>query len=94
MTVAEIARAFTAAVAEGREADAQAFWADDVVSVEAMGGPMARAEGREAVLAKSRWWTENHEVHGFRVEGPWPNGDQFAGGPLGHPGNPVGRSGG
>ncbi|SEA10490.1 nuclear transport factor 2 family protein [Rubrimonas cliftonensis] len=78
MTIHEIARAFTAACAEGRDADAQAFWADDVVSVEAMSGPMARAEGREALLAKARWWHENHEIHGVTVEGPWPNGDQFA----------------
>ena len=29
------------------------YWADDVVSIEAMDGPMARVEGGEAVMGKS-----------------------------------------
>lgn len=54
------------------------YWADDVVSIEAMEGPMARIEGRGAVQAKSDWWNSAHEVHGVETYGPYVNGDQFA----------------
>ncbi|WP_394821286.1 SnoaL-like domain-containing protein [Pendulispora albinea] len=61
------------------EEAAEEFWSDDVVSIEPpMMGDMARLEGREAVAAKGKWWAENHEVHAFRVEGPFINGDEFA----------------
>ncbi|MES0136089.1 nuclear transport factor 2 family protein [Mesorhizobium sp. M0016] len=52
--------------------------ADDIVSLEAMEGPMAIARGKEALRQKGEWWQENHEVHGGSVEGPYVNGDQFA----------------
>jgi len=54
------------------------YWADDVVSIEAMPGPMARVEGREAVMGKSAWWYGAHEVHGTETFGPFVNGDQIA----------------
>ncbi|KPF74736.1 ketosteroid isomerase [alpha proteobacterium AAP81b] len=53
------------------------YWADDVVSIEAMEGPMARIEGREAVHGKGVWWYGAHEVHSVETFGPWVNGDQF-----------------
>jgi ketosteroid isomerase-like protein len=56
----------------------ETFWAEDVVSIEAMDGPMSRAQGREAVRAKGEWWVENHTVHSFETHGPYVNGDQFA----------------
>lgn len=77
-TTADIAREFTAALKEGRFADAEALWSDDVVSIEAQDGPMKEARGRAAVHAKGDWWTANHEVHGFEASGPYVNGDQFA----------------
>ena len=48
------------------------------MSYEALDGPMAVCEGKEAVKQKSEWWRANHEVHGGSVEGPFVNGDQFA----------------
>jgi ketosteroid isomerase-like protein len=54
------------------------YWADDIVSIEAMEGPMARLEGREAVAAKGAWWSGAHEVHDVQTFGPFVNGDQFA----------------
>jgi SnoaL-like polyketide cyclase. len=42
-----------------------------------MDGPMARLQGREAVLEKHVWWEKTFEVHGGTVEGPWVHGDQF-----------------
>ncbi|WP_191084437.1 nuclear transport factor 2 family protein [Roseococcus microcysteis] len=76
MTPREVAEAFTAALKEGRGEETR-FWSEDVVSLEAMEGPMARCEGRAAVEAKSAWWMANHEVHSFTVEGPFLHGDQF-----------------
>ena len=54
------------------------YWADNVVSVEAMDGPMARLEGKAAVHGKSEWWNGAHEIHGVETFGPWVNGDQFS----------------
>lgn len=54
------------------------YWADNVVSIEAMEGPMARIEGREGVKAKGDWWNGAHEVHNVQTFGPWVNGDQFS----------------
>lgn len=53
------------------------YWADGVVSVEAMEGPMRTVTGKAAVIGKSEWWANAHEVHGAEVEGPYVNGDQF-----------------
>lgn len=79
MSIIEIAGEFVDLCKAGRfEAAGARFWAEDVVSIEAMPGEMARLQGRAAVKAKSDWWTANHEVHGCEVEGPFPNGDQFA----------------
>ena len=54
------------------------YWADDVVSIEAMDGPMARVEGIAAVRAKTAWWNGAHEVHSGTAEGSYVNGNQFA----------------
>jgi hypothetical protein len=55
------------------------LYAADIVSVEAMTPPNGSAEvrGIEAVIAKSKWWSENNTVHSGSVEGPWPHGDRF-----------------
>jgi ketosteroid isomerase-like protein len=53
------------------------YWSDDIVSREAMDGPMARIEGKAAVEAKGAWWSGAHEVHSVETSGPWVNGDQF-----------------
>jgi hypothetical protein len=79
MSVAAIAHEFTELCRAGRFEEAgERFWAESVVSIEAMPGDMARLEGRAAVKGKSDGWYANHEVHGTTVEGPFPNGDQFA----------------
>lgn len=78
MSVADIAKQFTQALNEGDYPKAESFWSDDIVSIEAMEGPMHEARGREAVHGKGEWWTANHEVHSFETHGPYLNGDQFA----------------
>ena len=79
MTVLEIATEFTALIRKNdHEGAGSTFNADDIVSYEAMEGPMAICKGKEAVRQKGEWWTANHEVHGGSVEGPFVQGDQFA----------------
>lgn len=78
MSIQQLAQDFTTAVAEEREADYQAYWADDIVSLEPGDGDMARCEGREALLQKHRWWNENTQVHSSDTQGPFVYGDQFA----------------
>ena len=78
MTPTEIAAAFTDLCKKGEfEAAGKQFWSDNVVSCEAMDGPMARVQGRAAVEAKGAWWYANHEIHSVKVEGPYVNGNQF-----------------
>ncbi|QUL39153.1 nuclear transport factor 2 family protein [Erythrobacter sp. JK5] len=79
MSIDQLARDFTKAVAEDNAEVYQSYWADDIVSLEPMpDSPMARVEGREALLQKHAWWNENAEVHDTTTEGPFVFGDQFA----------------
>ena len=79
MTTQELANQVTAMLKEGRFEDVQRqFWADDILVVEPMDGPMARLQGWEQIRPKLEWWGANHEVHGVEVEGPFVHGDQFA----------------
>ena len=67
---------------EGKNLEAiEKFYADDIVSVESVGGAGFPREmaGKEAVIGKGKWWAENHEIHGAEVKGPFPHGeDKFA----------------
>jgi ketosteroid isomerase-like protein len=78
MTTSEIAKAFTDMLKAGDHEGAVKFHAADVVSLEAMDGPMARIQGTAAVKAKSDWWYGAHTVHNVTTEGPYVNGEQFA----------------
>jgi ketosteroid isomerase-like protein len=79
MSTKDIAAAFTALLKAGdHEGAAKKYNAPNIVSLEAMDGPMARVEGAEAVQKKGEWWYANHTVHSVTAEGPWVNGDQFA----------------
>ncbi|ESY26214.1 MULTISPECIES: nuclear transport factor 2 family protein [unclassified Mesorhizobium] len=79
MTIADVAKDFTEMLQQGDHLGAgEKYNADDIVSLEAMDGPMAIARGKEALRQKGEWWQANHEVHGGSVEGPYVNGDQFA----------------
>lgn len=79
MTIQDIANDLVALCREGKLAECgEKYWDQDVVSLEAMEGDMARIEGIEGVRGKGEWWVANHEIHGIEVEGPYINGDQFA----------------
>ncbi|MEM9253415.1 MAG: nuclear transport factor 2 family protein [Planctomycetota bacterium] len=55
------------------------LYADDIISVEVMGDEHMPKEmhGLGAVLNKTQWWMDNHDVHGGEVTGPFPHGNQF-----------------
>ncbi|NKC30009.1 nuclear transport factor 2 family protein [Falsiroseomonas selenitidurans] len=79
MGIKDIAEDFAALCKAGQHEEAGArYWAEEVVSREAMEGPMAEMRGVAAVREKSAWWFANHEVHSATTEGPFVHGDQFA----------------
>ena len=78
MTISDIAHDLVALCKAGKFDEAgEKYWADDVVSVEAM-GDNAELHGKEAVRGKGEWWANAHEIHSVEVEGPYVNGDEFA----------------
>jgi ketosteroid isomerase-like protein len=77
MTTQEIAHDLVALCQQGKFDEAgEKYWADDVVSVEAMGDD-AESRGKAAVRAKGEWWNNTFEVNDLAVEGPYVNGDAF-----------------
>jgi hypothetical protein len=79
MTNADAIKAFADLLKAGQHQEAaERFNAPDIVSLEAMDGPMARVEGAAAVKAKGEWWYGAHEIHSASAAGPFVNGDQFA----------------
>lgn len=77
----DIARTLVSLCRAGKNDEAvQTLYAPDIVSVEASGGDetMPREmHGMDAVVAKGKWWMDNHEVHDSTVGGPWPHDDRF-----------------
>ena len=77
MTTIDIAHDLVALCKAGQfDAAGEKYWADDVVSIEAM-GENATSHGKAAARAKGEWWSGAHEIHAVEVEGPYVNGDQF-----------------
>jgi hypothetical protein len=80
MTTSELAHQLVQLCQTGQFHEAiSTLYAPDIVSVEAAAGPGGDKEmqGLDAVLAKGKWWTENHEVHGGSVDGPLVAGNHF-----------------
>ena len=80
-SVKEIGEALVDHCKKGENAAAiAAYYADDVVSVEAAAFPGVPKEtrGKDAVLAKNRAWVETNHVHDSGVAGPFPHDDRFA----------------
>lgn len=82
MNTSELGKSIVEYCRKGQFLEAvEEFYAEDVVSVEGMSTPgMDRiTRGKAAVLKKGEWWTENHEIHEFHVEGPFlaEGSDQF-----------------
>lgn len=81
MTTQEVADAVVKLCSQGKFEEAtKQLYSPDIVSVEATAPPGGSREskGLDAVLEKGKWWTENHEVHSAKVEGPIVAGPHFA----------------
>jgi len=79
MSIQALANAFVDLLKAGKHDEAAlAYNAPDIISIEAMEGPMAHVQGTQAVAAKATWWYANHEIHRAESFGPYVNGEQFA----------------
>lgn len=79
MSVESVAKSFADLCKAGHLDEAgEKYWSPDVVSIEAMDGPMQTVRGIEGVRAKGAWWYANHDVHKVETHGPYLNGDQFS----------------
>ncbi len=56
-----------------------AYYADNIVSIEPAGGDEGTFSGIAAVREKHAYWNQNHEIHSAVAEGPYlgPQADQF-----------------
>ncbi len=80
MTTLEVGKKLVELCKQGKNDEVtKTLYAQDIVSVEAGAPPGQSAESRglEAIIAKSKWWADNHEVHSAVCEGPYPHGDRF-----------------
>jgi hypothetical protein len=81
MNMHELAAQFAALCQAGRLLDAvDAFYADSIVSVEAMDflGLGRETRGKEAVRRKNETWLAESEVHRADVSGPFVSPERFA----------------
>ncbi len=78
MDTTQIAIDFVKLLIEEDAQGCQAYWSDDIVSLEPQEGEMARTEGRTALLAKHAWWENNAKMHSTSRDGPYVFGGQFA----------------
>lgn len=81
MTTQEVGEKLIEMCRNGHNLEAiQTLYADDVVSVEpvAAEGHPKEMSGKEAVLGKTQWWLDNHEIHSGTIEGPFVGGDHFS----------------
>jgi len=79
-TTTDVGKKLVELCKQGKNEEAKkTLYANDIVSVEAGAPPgeSAEAKGIEAVMAKGKWWADNHEIHSAACEGPFPNGDRF-----------------
>ncbi len=80
MTTFEIAKKYVALCqAHQNHAALETLFSPEADSVEsaAMPGMPAEAKALKAIIEKGKQWLDNHEVHGSKVDGPWPHGNRF-----------------
>ena len=79
MNTKQVAEKLVQLCREGKNMDAiNELYADDIVSLEAKGAPVERAEGKEAVIAKSvHWHSMVEEIHGGEISDPIVSGNFF-----------------
>ena len=76
METMEVAQGLVEMCRQGQFAEAiETYYGENIVSVEGNG---ETATGLDAIRGKSKWFMENHEIHGVVIEGPFVGGDEFA----------------
>src|ERR1700743_4030365 len=80
MNTHEVAQKLVEFCREGKNIDAiNELYADNVISLEHPGTPMAHTEGKDAVLEKNNNWSQSVEaVHSATISYPVVTGDFFA----------------
>jgi SnoaL-like protein len=81
MDTKEVGEKLVSLCSKGKFMDAvDSLYGKDIVSVEAQGGPEMPAEmkGIDKIRGKNKWWSENHDVHSMKIDGPYPHNDRFA----------------
>jgi hypothetical protein len=81
MTSNEIGKQLVELVRAGKNQEVmETLYAPDIISVEAASPPggSPEAKGLQACIAKGKQFRERMEVHGAKIEGPFPHGDRFA----------------
>jgi ketosteroid isomerase-like protein len=77
MNTQEIAHELVALCQQGKFGEAgEKHWADDVLSVEAVGDER-ESRGKSAARAKGEWWNNTFQIDDLKVEGPYVHGDDF-----------------
>jgi ketosteroid isomerase-like protein len=80
MTTVEIAKKYVELCqANQNDLALETLFSPEAESIEAaaMPGMAAETKGIKGIVEKSKQWRDNHEVHGAKLEGPWPNGNRF-----------------
>jgi ketosteroid isomerase-like protein len=80
MSAKEVGKKLVELCNQGKFEEAtRTLYSKDIVSVEpmAMHSMPAETRGMEGVMAKGKWWVDNHEVHSSKAVGPYVARDQF-----------------
>jgi ketosteroid isomerase-like protein len=79
MSAQEVSNRLIEIIKSGNPAEAHDnLYHPDIVSIESGGGEESTSTGVEACRQKGEWFTNMFEVHGSEVDGPYPNGEEFA----------------
>ncbi len=81
MSTQSVAQGLVELCRQGKNIEAiDKYYADDIVSIEPVGGPdmPATMKGKAAVRSKNEWWVANHEIHNAKASAAMVGDGQFA----------------
>ena len=80
MTTEEVANRLVQLCRANKNIDAKIeLYHDDIISIEPKGAPVEKAEGREAVLEKAKYWYNMlDEIHSTQISDPITGGRFFS----------------
>lgn len=74
----EVGQQLVSLCKEGKFKEAvEQLYGPDIVSIEAMPGEQQTVQGLDAIYGKLAWWESSMETHSVKLDGPFPNGDEF-----------------